>query len=143
MDTSQRINKWLLGGLAVILLLVGVELRAKQFRSLHPELAAMERRAAFLRAWQPGIPIGSKAPDFTLKEQHGEAHSLFEFRGRPPLLMFNPNENGAVSLPGKTKNLGKPIRPQKNAPGGGWGNSPGKGAFFFRGKTKNPAVYLF
>ncbi len=37
-----------------------------------------------------GLSIGSRAPDFTLKNAHGEAVSLSDYAGRPVLLVFYP-----------------------------------------------------
>lgn len=36
------------------------------------------------------VEIGSVAPDFTLKNQHGEDITLSELRGRPVVLVFYP-----------------------------------------------------
>jgi len=36
------------------------------------------------------VEVGDRAPDFTLKSQHGEDVTLSSFRGRPVLLVFFP-----------------------------------------------------
>lgn len=39
------------------------------------------------------IDVGSIAPDFSLKDQHGKARSLKEFRGRIVVLYFYPEDD--------------------------------------------------
>ena len=41
------------------------------------------------------LPIGTKAPDFTLPDQNGTAHTLSEYRGRKVILYFYPKDNTA------------------------------------------------
>ena len=41
------------------------------------------------------LEIGSKAPDFTLPDQNGEAHSLSDYRGQKVILYFYPKDNTA------------------------------------------------
>jgi peroxiredoxin len=84
---SQRGNIWLLGGLAGLLLLIGADLYVNRPRE-SPELKEMQQREAFLRTWNPALPIGSEAPGFSLKDGSGRMHSLAEFRGQPTLLLF-------------------------------------------------------
>ena len=38
------------------------------------------------------LPIGTKAPDFTLPDQNGESHSLSDYRGRRVILYFYPKD---------------------------------------------------
>jgi peroxiredoxin Q/BCP len=47
----------------------------------------------------PLIDPGKKAPAFTLKDQHGQAHSLSDYAGRPVVLYFYPKDD----TPGCTK----------------------------------------
>ena len=37
-----------------------------------------------------GLPVGTRAPDFTLRNAQGEAVSLSDYAGRPVLLVFYP-----------------------------------------------------
>lgn len=39
------------------------------------------------------LEVGTKAPDFTLLDQDGQAHSLHEFRGQKVILYFYPKDN--------------------------------------------------
>lgn len=39
------------------------------------------------------LPIGTKAPDFTLPDQNGKMHSLKDYRGRKLILYFYPKDN--------------------------------------------------
>ena len=45
------------------------------------------------------LEIGTKAPEFTLPDQDGKAHSLNEYRGKKVILYFYPKDN----TPGCTK----------------------------------------
>jgi thioredoxin-dependent peroxiredoxin len=45
------------------------------------------------------IEPGSKAPDFTLKDQDGTTHRLSKYAGRPVVIFFYPKDN----TPGCTK----------------------------------------
>ncbi len=45
------------------------------------------------------LPIGTKAPDFTLPDQDGNPVSLSDFRGKKTILYFYPRDN----TPGCTK----------------------------------------
>ena len=47
----------------------------------------------------PLIEPGQKAPAFTLNDQHGKAHRLSEYAGRPVILYFYPKDD----TPGCTK----------------------------------------
>jgi len=47
----------------------------------------------------PLIEPGKKAPDFTLKDQHGETHTLKDYAGQPVVLYFYPKDD----TPGCTK----------------------------------------
>jgi peroxiredoxin Q/BCP len=47
----------------------------------------------------PLIEPGRKAPTFTLKDQHGKAHRLADYLGRPVVLYFYPKDD----TPGCTK----------------------------------------
>ena len=47
----------------------------------------------------PLIEPGKKAPDFTLNDQHGKAHTLADYAGRPVVLYFYPKDD----TPGCTK----------------------------------------
>ena len=47
----------------------------------------------------PLIEPGKKAPAFTLKDQHGTAHRLSDYAGRPVILYFYPKDD----TPGCTK----------------------------------------
>ena len=47
----------------------------------------------------PLIEPGQKAPAFTLNDQHGKAHRLSEYAGRPLILYFYPKDD----TPGCTK----------------------------------------
>jgi thioredoxin-dependent peroxiredoxin len=47
----------------------------------------------------PLIEPGQKAPAFTLKDQHGKAHRLSEYAGRPVVVYFYPKDD----TPGCTK----------------------------------------
>ena len=47
----------------------------------------------------PLIEPGKKAPVFTLKDQHGQAHKLSDYAGRPVVLYFYPKDD----TPGCTK----------------------------------------
>jgi peroxiredoxin Q/BCP len=47
----------------------------------------------------PLIEPGKKAPDFTLKDQHGEPHTLSAYAGQPVVLYFYPKDD----TPGCTK----------------------------------------
>jgi peroxiredoxin len=73
--------------LAGFLLLIGGELYAKRPRE-DPRARETRERAEFLRTWQPALPIGSPAPNFSLEDVNGRKRSLSEFRGRPTLLCF-------------------------------------------------------
>jgi peroxiredoxin len=84
---SQRANKWLLGILVGSGLLIGAQLLAKHPYE-PPEVKAMRERAAFLKTWKSPLILLSKAPEFSLKDSRGRAHSLAEFRGKPLLLDF-------------------------------------------------------
>jgi peroxiredoxin len=42
------------------------------------------------------LPVGSVAPDFTLKSDLGESVSLSELRGQPVVLVFYPADNTSV-----------------------------------------------
>src|SRR5439155_20757324 len=35
-----------------------------------------------------GLDRGTKAPDFTVTDQYGEAHRLADYRGKPSVLLF-------------------------------------------------------
>ncbi len=39
------------------------------------------------------LAIGSIAPDFTLPDQNGKAHSLSDYRGQKVILYFYPKDN--------------------------------------------------
>ena len=39
------------------------------------------------------LPIGTKAPDFTLPDQDGNLHSLSDYKGRKVILYFYPKDN--------------------------------------------------
>ena len=39
------------------------------------------------------LEVGTKAPDFTLQDQHGNPVSLSDFRGRKVVLYFYPKDN--------------------------------------------------
>ena len=41
------------------------------------------------------LEIGTVAPDFTLPDQNGAAHSLSDYRGRKVILYFYPKDNTA------------------------------------------------
>ncbi len=41
------------------------------------------------------LPIGTKAPTFTLPDQNGTLHSLEEYRGQKVILYFYPKDNTA------------------------------------------------
>ena len=41
----------------------------------------------------PLIEPGKKAPAFTLKDQHGKAHRLSEYAGRPVVIYFYPKDD--------------------------------------------------
>lgn len=41
----------------------------------------------------PAIEEGKKAPAFTLRDQHGETHSLKDFAGSPVVLYFYPKDD--------------------------------------------------
>lgn len=41
----------------------------------------------------PLIDVGKKAPAFTLKDQHGEAHKLSDYAGSPVVLYFYPKDD--------------------------------------------------
>lgn len=45
------------------------------------------------------VDPGKKAPAFTLKDQHGEAHRLSDYAGKPVVLYFYPKDD----TPGCTK----------------------------------------
>ena len=47
----------------------------------------------------PLIEPGQKAPAFSLKDQHGKAHRLSEYAGRPVVIYFYPKDD----TPGCTK----------------------------------------
>src|SRR6188472_3532145 len=47
----------------------------------------------------PLIEPGKKAPAFSLKDQHGTAHKLSDYAGRPVILYFYPKDD----TPGCTK----------------------------------------
>ena len=47
----------------------------------------------------PLIDPGSKAPAFSLKDQHGKVHKLSDYTGRPVILYFYPKDD----TPGCTK----------------------------------------
>ncbi|MBQ9211189.1 MAG: thioredoxin-dependent thiol peroxidase [Clostridia bacterium] len=38
------------------------------------------------------LPIGTKAPDFTLQDQNGEIHSLSDYAGKRVILYFYPKD---------------------------------------------------
>jgi len=85
---SHHGNTWLLGLLAGFLLILGANLVASVLPQDDTGVQAAQERAAFLRSWKPAIPIGSEAPNFTLKDRDGQAHSLAEFRDKTTLLCF-------------------------------------------------------
>lgn len=39
------------------------------------------------------LPIGTKAPDFSLPDQNGKMHSLKDYKGRKLILYFYPKDN--------------------------------------------------
>lgn len=39
------------------------------------------------------LPVGTKAPDFTLPDQNGVTHSLKDYRGKKLILYFYPKDN--------------------------------------------------
>ena len=39
------------------------------------------------------LPIGTKAPDFTLPDQNGAMHSLEDYKGKRVILYFYPKDN--------------------------------------------------
>lgn len=39
------------------------------------------------------LPIGTKAPEWTLPDQDGKMHSLSDFRGQKVILYFYPKDN--------------------------------------------------
>ena len=39
------------------------------------------------------LPVGTKAPDFTLPDQNGVMHSLKDYRGKKLILYFYPKDN--------------------------------------------------
>ena len=41
------------------------------------------------------LPIGTKAPDFTLPDQNGQMHALSEYLGQKVVLYFYPKDNTA------------------------------------------------
>ena len=41
----------------------------------------------------PLIEAGKKAPAFTLKDQHGKAHRLSDYAGRPVVIFFYPKDD--------------------------------------------------
>ena len=41
----------------------------------------------------PTIPVGSPAPDFTLRDSRGKRHALSDFRGRCVVLYFYPEDD--------------------------------------------------
>ena len=41
----------------------------------------------------PSLKPGDKAPDFTLKDQHGKEHSLSDYKGKNLLIFFYPIDN--------------------------------------------------
>ncbi|MCC6319929.1 MAG: peroxiredoxin [Phycisphaerales bacterium] len=41
----------------------------------------------------PTIPVGSSAPDFTLRDGHGRAHRLTDLRGRSVVIFFYPEDD--------------------------------------------------
>ena len=41
------------------------------------------------------LEIGTQAPEFTLPDQNGEAHSLADYRGQKVILYFYPKDNTA------------------------------------------------
>jgi peroxiredoxin Q/BCP len=47
----------------------------------------------------PAIEVGKKAPAFSLKDQAGRTHTLFQYAGRPVVLYFYPKDD----TPGCTK----------------------------------------
>ena len=74
------------GALALIIGLLSLQLWRER-RQLRSDLGTARRMAATA---PPGIPIGSPAPEFTLKDLGGEPVTLgsLQERGRPILLMF-------------------------------------------------------
>ncbi|MGQ9806492.1 MAG: peroxiredoxin [Chlorobiales bacterium] len=42
------------------------------------------------------IPVGTKAPDFSLLDQHAKTVSLSDFKGKKVLLVFYPGDNTPV-----------------------------------------------
>lgn len=65
--------KWILGGIAVLLLLGSAGLWM-----LRPSMR---------------LPAGSIAPDFSLLDQHGRLHGLADYRGRWLVLYFYPRDD--------------------------------------------------
>ena len=41
------------------------------------------------------LEVGTKAPNFTLEDQNGKAHSLEDYRGQKVILYFYPKDNTA------------------------------------------------
>ncbi|MDO4866851.1 MAG: thioredoxin-dependent thiol peroxidase [Clostridia bacterium] len=41
------------------------------------------------------LSVGTPAPDFTLPDQNGQVHSLFDYRGQKVILYFYPKDNTA------------------------------------------------
>ncbi len=41
----------------------------------------------------PVIQVGEQAPNFTLRDQHGESHSLTDYKGRSVVLYFYPEDD--------------------------------------------------
>jgi len=55
-----------------------------------PRTAAKDASA---QASPETVPVGRKAPAFTLRDQHGQTHKLADYKGRHVVLYFYPKDN--------------------------------------------------
>jgi peroxiredoxin len=63
----------------------------RQGRSLR-DIAELYRHAPAMegQATHPGLPVGTRAPDFALKDAAGDTVRLSDYRGKPVVLVFYP-----------------------------------------------------
>jgi peroxiredoxin len=61
------------------------------------------------------IAVGDQAPDFTLRDQHGEKVSLSDYRGRKVLLVFYPGDFSPVC--GDQLSIYQEVKPEIEAKG--------------------------
>jgi hypothetical protein len=131
----------LLGILVGAALLVAADLYANRPRP-SPELLERERREAFLKNWKPRFPVGTEAPEFSLKDRTGRRHSLSEFRGKPTLLCFYSDDKRSRTWAREMQKLRNYLGKSKMRSVAVVNFSP-EAALAFQRETTDDSLYLF